>query len=430
MHRRRSLQRGCRFALVAIALAANLLIAASPGAQAAADRCSGAQQADSDPPINLTPVTLQVLQRAIEPVPATDGLIHLAYVALLTNTQASAARIDGVVPVDPFTGFKSTGRNFVVDDDGREITGKIRQFDTSLIDGPSEGPGAATSPRLMAGRSGLMFFDVTYTNPAEIPALLSHALTVAIPADGAGVAQITHPVPVSCRAPITLHPPLVGDGWWNANGCCAIVGPHRGAVLPINGDLRAAQQFAIDYVQIGPDGRCCDGPAGALRSWRFFGAPILAAAPGVVVEVVDGLPDQEPVGTVTGVDVTNAPGNNVIEAIGDGRFIAYGHIKSGSIPASIRKGATLNAGDLIGSVGSSGNSTAPHLHFQVMQRPSFLDATGLPFVFDSQIVEGRVTSPVEDFETDSRPVSIDRTGAGPQQSRMPAAGQVFGFGQR
>ena len=51
----------------------------------------------------------------------------------------------------------------------------------------------------------------------------------------------------------------------------------------------------------------------------------------------------------------------------------------------MRVGARLSTGELIGHLGNSGNSTAPHLHFQVMDSPSFLDTMGLPFVFDTQL---------------------------------------------
>ena len=44
------------------------------------------------PPVNATPLTLQLLQRSVEPVPATDGLIHLPYVAQVTNTQPTPSQ--------------------------------------------------------------------------------------------------------------------------------------------------------------------------------------------------------------------------------------------------------------------------------------------------------------------------------------------------
>ena len=115
----------------------------------------------------------------------------------------------------------------------------------------------------------------------------------------------------------------------------------------------------------------------------------------MVVKAVDGLPDQEPVGTVTGVTLANLVGNSIVEDIGGGRYITYAHLKPGSIPAWLHVGARLRAGDLIGRVGNSGNSSAPHLHFQVADSPEALDATGLPFVFASQLLEGNVPEGAE-----------------------------------
>ena len=46
----------------------------------------------------------------------TDGLIHLAYAAQVTNTRTTPADITGVVPLDPLADFSPTGRNFVTDD--------------------------------------------------------------------------------------------------------------------------------------------------------------------------------------------------------------------------------------------------------------------------------------------------------------------------
>jgi murein DD-endopeptidase MepM/ murein hydrolase activator NlpD len=93
----------------------------------------------------------------------------------------------------------------------------------------------------------------------------------------------------------------------------------------------------------------------------------------------------------------------------------------------VREGAHLRAGDLIGRLGNSGNTGEPHLHFQVMDRPSFLDDTALLFVFDTQLLEGTVTTEADGILTSGAPVPIDRTGAGQQRNRMPLALQVFGY---
>ena len=122
-----------------------------------------------------------------------------------------------------------------------------------------------------------------------------------------------------------------------------------------------------------------------------------------------------------------AGGNSVVEDIDSGRYVAYGHLKPGTIPASIRQGTPLTTGELIGRLGNSGNSDAPHLHFQVMDGPSFLDATGLPFVFDSQLLEGRVSQNAVADLAGGAPVPIDRTGAGLRRDQMPAGNGVFGY---
>ena len=57
------------------------------------------------------------------------------------------------------------------------------------------------------------------------------------------------------------------------------------------------------------------------------------------------------------------------------------HLKNGSI--KVEEGDSIKAGDFLGNVGNSGNSTAPHLYinlFDQMDNP--LKAKGLPFIFE------------------------------------------------
>ena len=316
------------------------------------------------------------------------------------------------------------------------MAGKVAPFLTSPDGATPSGDGAAGaaappagtfSSRVPARNAGLMYFDVTYTDPAHTPRLLAHAITLTTPSGGPGTPALTNPVPVGCKQLAVLHPPLVGHGWGAFSGCCTVAAYHRDAVLPVNGLLQAGQQFAIDYNQLGRDNTCCHGPPQVPASWWGYGTPVLAAASGVVVSVSDGMPDQQPVGSVNNVTLATAAGNSVIEDVGGGRYVGYGHLKPGSIPAWLRKGTRLRTGDLIGRVGNSGNSSSPHLHFQVMDGPSFLDAIGLPFVFDSQLLEGTV--PVQDVNfIGGAPLTVDRNGAGAvQRGQMPARNGPFGY---
>ena len=71
---------------------------------------------------------MQLVQRSIVPVPTTDGLFHLVYTAQVMNPRTTPADITGVVPVDPLADFTPTGRNFLTDDQGRDVTGAVRLF--------------------------------------------------------------------------------------------------------------------------------------------------------------------------------------------------------------------------------------------------------------------------------------------------------------
>lgn len=62
--------------------------------------------------------------------------------------------------------------------------------------------------------------------------------------------------------------------------------------------------------------------------------------------------------------------------LGDGRFALYAHFKPGSV--RVRKGEYVRRGQVLGLVGTSGNSSEPHLHFHVTDGPSPLASNGLP----------------------------------------------------
>jgi murein DD-endopeptidase MepM/ murein hydrolase activator NlpD len=61
-------------------------------------------------------------------------------------------------------------------------------------------------------------------------------------------------------------------------------------------------------------------------------------------------------------------------------------------PGSLRVklGDHVTKGEVIGLLGNSGNSDAPHLHFHVMDGKSPLDSNGLPYVFTHFAGRGRL----------------------------------------
>ncbi|MFO0826781.1 MAG: peptidoglycan DD-metalloendopeptidase family protein [Phycisphaerales bacterium] len=99
-----------------------------------------------------------------------------------------------------------------------------------------------------------------------------------------------------------------------------------------------------------------DATDNMIRSFdeQLIGVPVFAALDGVVVSAHDGEPDMQ-------TSPQGQPANFVILDSGNGRFTYYWHLKKGSV--LVQQGDHVFAGQQIGHVGSSGNSSGPHLHF-------------------------------------------------------------------
>lgn len=81
------------------------------------------------------------------------------------------------------------------------------------------------------------------------------------------------------------------------------------------------------------------------------------------------------------LDIRPNAGNYVMIKAKEGYIVFLAHLRNGS--TKVKKGDLVKKGELIGNVGNSGNSTAPHLHinlFDQMDNP--FKAKVLPFVFN------------------------------------------------
>lgn len=188
-------------------------------------------------------------------------------------------------------------------------------------------------------------------------------------------------VSVDGRAAPVLRSPLAGGPWLAANGPGNTSG-HRRTAIPLEGRARIAQRFATDWVLYGADGRLWQGDSTRNENWYGYKAPLHAVAAGTVVAVLDGVPENVPLSPTRGVPVTleTIAGNHVILDIGNGLFAFYAHIVPGTITVTV--GDRVRAGQVVGLLGNSGNSDAPHLHFHLGDRGTPLGTEGLPFVID------------------------------------------------
>ena len=87
---------------------------------------------------------------------------------------------------------------------------------------------------------------------------------------------------------------------------------------------------------------------------------VIAIADGQIIQKGDGFFDME-------CSASTLDWNFLIVQHPDGTFAMYGHMKSGTV-TSLEVGDQISTGDYIGIVGSSGASTGPHLHLEILDQ--------------------------------------------------------------
>ena len=108
-----------------------------------------------------------------------------------------------------------------------------------------------------------------------------------------------------------LGPPLLGEGYVAADGCCDSI-RHVRALLPIDGRFALAQRFAIDWEQLDAEKRVVRGDLKKVESYVIFGKDVIAVADGTVVAMRNDLPEQIPGALPAGLPIDQADGNFVV----------------------------------------------------------------------------------------------------------------------
>jgi hypothetical protein len=346
-------------------------------------------------------------------VKGSDGRYHLLWETALQNATSLDLTVSSIE-------VRSDGDTLLALDEqaASEVVEVLGTREADSVIGPAEG--------------ATMFLTMAFESEADIPDSIEHRVTVtAEPLPGGEAVDTGAETEVDTEHVVpTLGPPVEpGDNYIAADTCCTST-RHIRAGLPINGQLWFAQRFAVDWEQVTDDGRFVEGDPSDPENYVIYGKTAIAATDGTVVLVIDGLEDQVP-GELPGTSIPldEADGNSVVVDIGDGLYMMYAHMKNGSI--KVAEGDQVSRGDEIGQVGNTGNSSAPHLHFHVMDGPSPLASNGLPYVIDSFTVTGRGESTenfdaVENTETPLTIVSVDDEG--PRTDELPLDLSIVDFG--
>lgn len=285
-----------------------------------------------------------------------NGQSHVAYELLLANFTPKTIRIDSLKVGDA-----------TIDRD------HLKAMFTLAGSNPTK----PQEPMLKSSESGVIFLFRDNWNIKK----WNNTLTV----EAVGKPDARHDISVesslSDQKPVIIRSPLQGKNWWTPNGP-SNDSIHRRVIIAVGDHLGLPERFAVDWVKLGDDGKTYSGAESDNHSYHCYNVEVTAVADGKVVATKDGIAENVPNSGKMAVPITmeTIGGNFVMEDIGNGRYAFYAHLIPGSL--AVKTGDQVHAGQPIGKLGNSGNSTEPHLHFHICDGPNPLFCNGQPFEID------------------------------------------------
>ena len=327
--------------------------------------------------ISAVPVDVEI---PVAPTPVrANGKMHLLYELHLTNFRAKSLELTRVAVfkdaanVQPLAQFEGT--NLI-----------------SLLYRPGRASDLPDMRVIGGGMRAVIFLQITFNNLTEVPVALHHRLFFKSddPKDEERSVDAARVV-VQRKPPLVVGPPVRGEGWL-ALSAFSNTNSHRRTLVIVDGKARIAQRFATDWTRIGADGLAFRGDPAKNANWSPYGAEVLAVANATVVDVKDGIPENDPTADTKAVKITleNVAGNHIILDLGHGYFALYAHLQPNSM--RIKVGDKVRRGQVLALLGNSGQADAPHLHFHIIDGNSPLGAEGMPYVIDSFEMEGILPS--------------------------------------
>ena len=344
----------------------------------------------------FTAVLVQVAGPPTFPFVGSDGKFHVAYNVVLQNASrvpATIRRLEVVDATDPTKVVASFADKQLVDPAcGFGDCNRLRGLPSAPVQD------AVIPPQ----EARVLFADFAFDSLQAAPRFVMHHLYF----NGASSPVTSSPVPVdytvtpyeiSAPGPIVIGPPLKGKNWIALNGGCEPGWPHRSTPLPLNGNLMGGQLFAIDWKQTNDQGAFYTGDKTKNESYVDYGSEVIAVADGTATATLDGqeanapgvLPADDPV-LGPKLTVENVDGNHVVLDIGSGAYAFYAHLIKGSL--LVKEGDKVRKGQVLAKLGNTGNANASHLHFHVMNGPSVLGSSGIPYVLDAFESQGQISA--------------------------------------
>src|SRR5579872_1096928 len=315
---------------------------------------------------NNAPLPAQLLLNIYqEPSPLkADDKYFLVYEIYLTNFMKDIARIN----------------SFQIDNDSKKPLITLNNIKNSIQ--PRDIKADKNIFEFSPGETKTIFVWIPFEKMEDIPKKLTHHITIDSTFQNKKYSfnMGSYSIRVSQNSPVIVDSPLRGKNWLAGNAP-SNTSDHRRTSMILNGKPYYAQRYAIDFVQMGKDGKSYSGDVHKNTSYHCYNQDLLAVANGTVVKIQDGIPENIPNSNQFAIPIKEKtlPGNYIIIDIGNGKYAGYAHI----IPASfkVKVGDHVSQHQVIAKLGNSGNSSEPHLHFQIINNNSFLESNGIPYGF-------------------------------------------------
>lgn len=214
------------------------------------------------------------------------------------------------------------------------------------------------------------------------PATLGHRFILSDTVKGQTVTVEGGIVPVRKQeAPRLIAAPVKGNYYLFHNQ--STLGYHYYLAFFVNGGIWTNEKFAFDLTRIDSTWEeTYSGDPAKNESYFAYGDTLYAVASGKVLKVTDNRAENS--GNLRNAVLTKSDeyyGNYLVLDIGGGVYAMYMHC----LPFSfmVRAGDVIAEGQPVALLGNSGNSTEPHLHFQLTDLPDPGFSHGLPMVFKS-----------------------------------------------
>lgn len=176
--------------------------------------------------------------------------------------------------------------------------------------------------------------------------------------------------------------------WFVANGGVDKNFSHSWAIWP--------QRYAYDFLIIDEESKTYIKDNKNLSDYYCHGKNILAPAEGQVVKIMDKYPESNVFGDGTvECKAGDIRGNYIVIRHSDKEYSTIAHIMTNSI--LVKPGQKVTRGQVIAKCGNSGNTSEPHIHFQINDGKGFFYCAGLPIKFENVFINENSSKIISEY---------------------------------